>query len=98
MAALAGAPSPEDSLWARSRAVLTPSLRLDGWLVVAPLAGLEALTAVCGDVVAGLAVHGGGLGVPVDLLGVDDRRVLVGEGPGPEGRRGASARGKRLRP
>src|SRR5438132_10307659 len=92
-AARPGAPSWAESRCVRSPAVLTPSFRLDGRLVAAPLARLEALSAVGGDVVAGLAVHAGRLGVPVDLLGVDDRGVLVGEGPGAERSAGPASRG-----
>src|SRR5437660_5610942 len=93
-AARPGAPRLRESPLSRSAAVLTASLGLDGRLVVVPLARLEALTAVGGDVVAGLAVHRDRLGVPEDLLGVDDGGVLVGEGPGAERSRRAAGRGQ----
>src|SRR5437588_33675 len=93
-AARPGAPRLRESPLSRSAAVFTASLGLDGRLVVVPLARLEALTAVGGDVVAGLAVHRDRLGVPEDLLGVDDGGVLVGEGPGAERSRRAAGRGQ----
>src|SRR5947209_6728398 len=67
-----GAPRFIESLLPCPAAVLMPSLGLDRRLVVAPLPGLEALPAIGRHVVAGLAVDSDGLGVPEDLLGVDD--------------------------